>query len=853
LSKFILSMVVFLLLALALAILLYLGTRLLSGKKIQFSRNSFLLLVLIPLAIGIILLAVGWFLEFHEQPSFCGDLMCHSMEPHFEAYEHPANNTFMEVHAGHHVTCVDCHSEPGLKGQLKSYAAVPNEMWGEFVVGYNDTYLHGHVPSETCLKGCHEEYEMDWRFEAPEAKGAHQTIENGTWVWPTRLIEHPMVTNGDVEELSELETCKECHDPRSNSIGLGSQACPVCHDVTSEELERHGNDTCAFSPCHASEPGETVLKIGHRDVPGHCMECHDRDHPEDAAVPYAATLAKGVFAADNDFCGSCHETTKQEFDLGAGKHGQTLFCGDCHDSHKDRPECMDCHETLGVAHSVASPYDDCQACHVKGGHEPKLVNFVRFDSTQLSTSFCGNGSCHGADVYADVQNNLTGKLHDTMAFSTDCVACHPVHEERVDCYDCHSGQDSPGHDIAYPFSDCTSCHDDGHEPDAITFAGFASAYGLNNTFCEGCHVSPGQELQAADSSHAGFDCFSCHDRHTNYVDCLACHSPLGNATQPLHFINAQYAECTGCHYSGHDPMNIFFTEIQVDNDFCGGCHEVDGAGMDAYFESYAGGHADVVDGCANGDCHGTHDGVNDCTACHIIGIFPADHSGAESECMDCHDSAHNPYFIAPRPGGTLSQRDYMTEYYTLDPVDTTQNFAWNIRGSHDEYGYCGGCHLSPYDPVYPMNLTLMSAPGQDCAGSCHNWTRISGIRAPYSLLSNTNTNHSNIFNNATYGGCAGVCHQLDPLNPVYDGSGHGTVTNCLEGSCHGTDFLYAGSSHQQHVAMLDDAGMECFELCHGSNSNDGAPIDGGCYNCHKSGHDPKLLSISACYGAGCHT
>jgi hypothetical protein len=238
--------------------------------------------------------------------------------------------------------------------------------------------------------------------------------------------------------------------------------------------------------------------------------------------------------------------------------------------------------------------------------------------------------------------------------------------------------------------------------------------------------------------------------------------------------------------------------------------------------------------------------------------FPDKHAGpyAYDDCLSCHDSAHDPANRAYSPGYNLSQRDYMSQYFVLADDLTRNNFRWTPRGNHEEYNNCSLCHLNAESVNYTTAAeNLMNVNGTDCSTSCHSWIDPQTTSAPITLLTSTPnpfSKHSDIFNNATTGGCAGLCHQGNPTNPVFDGSGHGTVTNCLSFACHGNAQGFQGTGgtlHTNHGDYLAYVGLECFQACH--RLQKGEPIDGGCYDCHKSGHDPRINTSSPCYQ--CHS
>ena len=222
-SDWIYGMLIFLLLAGVWAFVVMKGMNMIKGSKFRITGGmlSFLLLIVI----GVLIFAVGAFMEFHETPEFCGEY-CHLMEPIYEAYHSPGNNTFMAAHYDEHITCLDCHTGPGIMGQVDTFIGAPKELYSLVTSSYDYDNLHGHVPAENCLKGCHED--MDWKIETIHGLEWHPYIENGT----------------DFTELEEFESCDGCHDARWNGIGSTAESCGVCHGLSLGELEAHGQQTC---------------------------------------------------------------------------------------------------------------------------------------------------------------------------------------------------------------------------------------------------------------------------------------------------------------------------------------------------------------------------------------------------------------------------------------------------------------------------------------------------------------------------------------------------------------------------------------------------------------------------------
>jgi energy-coupling factor transporter transmembrane protein EcfT len=96
------------------------------GFKVKF---KFVVLILFFFAaISLVILIAGAAFEYIEQPEFCGTT-CHPranvivddapMDPFYQGYVSPGNNTMMAVHNENEVYCSGCHDKPGLLGKAE--------------------------------------------------------------------------------------------------------------------------------------------------------------------------------------------------------------------------------------------------------------------------------------------------------------------------------------------------------------------------------------------------------------------------------------------------------------------------------------------------------------------------------------------------------------------------------------------------------------------------------------------------------------------------------------------------------------------------------------------------------------
>jgi predicted CXXCH cytochrome family protein len=794
-------------------------------EKGRFSKvhliSIALIVIVMVILVGLLYLQDG---EDVKETAICGE-DCHS--ENFAGYNDPQENSFMAVHLEKDVDCWDCHQ-------------------GEDVEDKEDE-SHGEITTGSCEVLCHRG--VDWEITAPD----------------NLMIWHPYTENGtDITNLDTLDNCVECHDPRLDSSGLGADTCTICHDISQEELEDHGEDSCSLASCHSDSPDMTINKTGHLEVEGHCNLCHNKGHPEEAFVPYTLEMGNETFTIDYDFCSSCHEDIKSDLNDTGGSH-EVALCNQCHTEHDYEVDCTDCHDDSDIPHEYEGEFADCRKCHVRGGHEPVNLDFTAFSSLDISETFCGSSSCHREDVFDEVNEKFAGDLHGEADFDEDCIQCHDTHSENVQCFSCHDVKKEPEHDITAPFDDCTRCHVDGHDNSNITFYNFDPTE-LNGTFCEACHEGSMQEIENGAPEHVASACQTCHE------------NARGEAQPPAHSVASPYNECTKCHDTAHDSKKISAFDVTFsNNDFCASCHTDPPMNQVSLFNQYGEGHK-IQPGTCSPSCHSDHTAKKLCTtdSCHSGTSYPLRHPDyVSTECLDCHWSAHDPTNSAKTPGSTLSQKQYLKIYYKQDQVRMKGTFSWISRGNHTLGDPCTPCHESATTIKYPnSSLPKLNSSGEDCSQGCHGWIDPVSSSEPYALLSSSTSNHTiRIFNDASLGGCAGYCHQEDPSQPDYVDPEHGVITNCLDSLCHGGGFEGGNLSamHRAHVHGLENTTYDCFSLCHtdldtsdhddclwchshyakyGTLPATQSLIEGGCYGCHKSGHDPSLLADNPC--SECH-
>ena len=373
--------VLFLVTAIVVGLVILFIVKSLNGKEMKISSTSFILTLLVPLIFGTGLLALGSFLEVHEAPALCGEY-CHAMEPIYNSYNDPGNNSLISGHADRGVTCLDCHTGPGWKGQIDVWLDVPNEAWQEITGGYDPDNLGGDVSPLHCTK-CHD--------GGVAFVPGPVTTAIGTTVDPHDARRH----------------CGDCHEAHEGGVGQTPDACAVCHGLEVNNFllaqEKHGERTG-----------------------GLCLDCHDRSHPEDAQIPFS----EFPDLISPEFCSDCHAGEFRALNTTESTLAHELY-GDCTKCHAE-------HEPATPIHDMEPPFDDCVQCHVAiekmgGIHNRTLITYQSVRG--IENSFCRD--CHPGEYTGLIFN----PPHDEM----DCVSCHADHGLLVkfrDCVVCH-GTDLP--------------------------------------------------------------------------------------------------------------------------------------------------------------------------------------------------------------------------------------------------------------------------------------------------------------------------------------------------------------------------------------------------------------------------
>ena len=594
-------------------------------------KAQFLTLICIVIASGLV------FQMAEAQPSFCNS--CHEMNFHYSTWQ---NSTH-----GNSASCLDCHSEPGISGQIDQKIRGLQELvihiTGNYQLPIRNSTL---VKNEQCLS-CHPE---SANIPDKNIDIRHNThLEAGL-----KCVDcHSNIVHNEPGEpktmpLSKCDSCHQKHQEFPMTDDHSELKCSVCHVNGIYEKIEATCESCHSSPvnhiynistkceaCHTLEGwGQAIGK--HTELPltkEHsnvtCVKCH----------PNAVYVAKSTLCESchnlpvehfktTDSCESCHTTggwTPADYDHSfyklENKH-QTINCTQCHTDHQyvDTPKkCELCHTTSNDhEYSIDTR---CEACHDTKGWKTATSHLSFPLTEQHSNLQCSD--CHTDLAYKETPNTC-GSCHTLPSehFNT------PKFNTTISCDNCHTsgGWTSASFDHSfYPLSgghssaSCNDCHATGQYAGTTrTCSNCHNAPSYhpvqNNNNCGSCHSNgawkPASYTHtgfALTGAHASLACSSCHKGGT-YTGlsstCESCHSPPAN------------------HPAG-----------DVGN--CGSCHSTTsftGASLDHSGFTLTGAHASLA--CSS--CHkgGTFTGLSTaCVSCHQT---PSTHSGLSQNCFSCH-------------------------------------------------------------------------------------------------------------------------------------------------------------------------------------------------------------------------
>lgn len=108
------------------------------------ARAAWLTVVGVIVVVGVVALAAWGAVAYTSRPDFCAG--CHVMQTRYVSWKRSPHVTA--------ATCIQCHSEPGLLGEIKAHLNGTRYLWVLLTGAKSGTILRAAVSSDTCAQ-CH--------------------------------------------------------------------------------------------------------------------------------------------------------------------------------------------------------------------------------------------------------------------------------------------------------------------------------------------------------------------------------------------------------------------------------------------------------------------------------------------------------------------------------------------------------------------------------------------------------------------------------------------------------------------------------------------------------------------------
>ena len=450
---------------------------------------------------------IGAFLQVIEaQPEFCNT--CHEMEFNYNTWAVSTHNDEAD--------CLDCHTEPGVKGYIDTRRRSITELIAHITGKYEVPIQTGaRVKNPQCLK-CHPDAEnitditVDARHDLHMESNVlcadcHSRLVH-TAVGEPKVIQtnqcddcHNSHDDFSIQGKHILLRCSECHPEGVYEAVLG--LCQDCHVVPVDHVEG------VYSNCEAchSDSGWDVIKFDHINISlkgGHfnltCLDCHEtyRYSGLSSGCESCHDLPEPHITVDNQACVECHTVNNWSpaefghsfYDL-SGKHSR-VSCNDCHIEglyEGTSTLCEDCH--VAPVDHVLDIEETCDLCHTTDEWSVVLFDHEVFPLAEEHQDVACL-DCHGDKAY-ETASSLCEDCHNApidhaVNIDTECNLCHTTAGWTPAKFD-HSSYPLTG---AHTEVFCSDCHAGG------VFEGTPSE-------CIDCHAEP--------TYHSGLpDCVQCH-------------------------------------------------------------------------------------------------------------------------------------------------------------------------------------------------------------------------------------------------------------------------------------------------------------------------------------------------------
>jgi nitrate/TMAO reductase-like tetraheme cytochrome c subunit len=292
------------------------------------------------------------------QPWFCNT--CHEMNFNYKSWQSSTH--------GPKAVCLDCHSEPGLRG------LVDNNIRGaeQFVAHISGNYeipiqIKNLVKNDQCL-ACHPEI-RDLTDNTIDAKHSLHMDKN---VLCVDCHNHLVHNHSGQPRVMTLDQCDTCHKKHTNFELLGKHTAVNCEKCHQGDNYTGTDRNCEF--CHKVPANHSV------EIANDCDMCHNLtgwkpanfDHSKFPLIEKHQSLkcdqchVDGIYKGIAAACVDCHEPPLSHA-------GMDIDCVQCHNIRGFKPanfkhKYVGEHVGRGAEHSLS-----CIRCHPESFKEATCI------------------------------------------------------------------------------------------------------------------------------------------------------------------------------------------------------------------------------------------------------------------------------------------------------------------------------------------------------------------------------------------------------------------------------------------------------------------------------------------------
>lgn len=265
-----------------------------------------------------------------DEPALCSN--CHAAE--YRSYLAPINSSDMPVHKEKGISCIECHSPPGIQSELAarkllvdlqlinySLPAINRLFQANFTLKQSSNSTNFSIFKANCIK-CHDTGKIKW------ISFNHSNTSRCEYC-------HILHREYDKSLKPEVSFWK-----RMGTGGHKNLTCAICHGTDPSRIE--------FPQCTKCHTPHLKGAQWDRSI---CLGCHNNPHYPVRNAAFSGNLTK-------EACGACHTNEYNNLTAYNSKHNNLPLCTNCHPKHRVASLCKDCH-----SHGSSHPGSSCNSCH----------------------------------------------------------------------------------------------------------------------------------------------------------------------------------------------------------------------------------------------------------------------------------------------------------------------------------------------------------------------------------------------------------------------------------------------------------------------------------------------------------